>query len=56
MKFIAALAIPVLAGGLTACGSVSDDVAVDTVTVTNCGAEVTYGQPLESGCSSTTAG
>ncbi len=47
MKFLAALAIPVLAGGLTACGSASDDVAVDTVTVTNCGAEVTYGQPLE---------
>lgn len=47
MNFLAALAIPALACGLVACGSASEDVAVDTVTVTNCGAEVTYDQPLE---------
>ncbi|MDS1116827.1 ABC transporter substrate-binding protein [Gordonia westfalica] len=34
-------------GTVTGCGSDTEATAADTVTVTNCGAEVTYDQPLD---------
>ncbi|KAF0968560.1 hypothetical protein BPODLACK_02921 [Gordonia sp. YY1] len=39
--------VTVLLGVAAGCGTESDATASDTVTVTNCGAEVTFDQPLD---------
>lgn len=43
----ARLLFSALVVSLTACGAQAESAAKDTVTVTNCGADVTYEQPLE---------